>query len=447
LEKVSATLITAASVVIFFYALRRLTRERIAWGIAIVYAFGTSSFSMSSQALFQHGPSQLFLSLMLYCLMRGLEEPRWSAYAGFALAGAIICRPVDALIGLPIGAYMLQKRRAQLIRFLLASLPPFLLFMAYNMQYFGAPLTTGFAAAVISPSSFWGASSYILSTPLLKGLMGILVSPGRGLLIYSPIFVLSLAGIVMIWRESGYVLLKYLSLSVVFLLILAAKYVNWWGGHSYGPRLLADITPILCLFLYPAFEWSEMRRFPKFAFIGLCGLSVSIHAVGAFSDGSWNYTPINVDQAPERLWSWVDSPPVYYVREMVNEARQAFAHLKWILLDIPTSLEAPQQLAASYNLISPVPGPTVDLNQSLTLRITAHNLGETVWLAVQRMKEGPCARSWHWSAEDQAMATSWGGKVSLKYDILRRNRYTFAAKIVPPQGPGGLSLKIGLIRD
>src|SRR5262249_9119422 len=144
LEKVSATLITAMSVVILFLALRRLTRENIAWGIAVVYAFGTSNFSTSSQALFQHGPSQLFLALTLYCLFRGLEEPRRSAYAGFALASAIICRPVNGLIALPIGAYLLQERRDQLLGFLLAALPPLLLLMAYNIHYFGSPFTTGF---------------------------------------------------------------------------------------------------------------------------------------------------------------------------------------------------------------------------------------------------------------------------------------------------------------
>src|SRR5215831_10625400 len=55
LEKLSATLITALSVVLLLFALRRLTNEKVAWFIALVYAFGTSSFSSSSQALWQHG--------------------------------------------------------------------------------------------------------------------------------------------------------------------------------------------------------------------------------------------------------------------------------------------------------------------------------------------------------------------------------------------------------
>jgi hypothetical protein len=63
LEKLAATLITALSVLLLFFAIRRMAQDRIAWFIALIYAFGTSGFNISSQALWQHGPSQLFLTL------------------------------------------------------------------------------------------------------------------------------------------------------------------------------------------------------------------------------------------------------------------------------------------------------------------------------------------------------------------------------------------------
>jgi hypothetical protein len=446
LEKVAATLITALSVVILFCAIKRMTRENMAWGIAVVYAFGTSSFSTSSQALFQHGPSQLFLCLMLYWLIRGLEEPRYSAYAGFAMAGAIICRPLNVLIALPVGAYMLQKRRAHFVGFIMASLPPCLLYMVYNIQYFGHPLTTGFAATTMSLSSFLGAQSYILSTPFPEGLLGVLASPSRGLLIYSPILAMSFVGMVMVRRGSGHALLRYLSLAPFLPIILAAKYIMWWGGHSYGPRLLADITPILCLYLYPPFEWSAVRRLTKFALICLCGLSISTHALGAFSDGSWNYTPANVDQAPERLWSWVDSPPIYYSAEMVAKIRQAFAHLQKIVM-ASTSLDPPLQLEVAYDLISPGPGSAVNLNQLLILQVSTHNIGKAVWLARARTKDenGAVCLVWRWFKADQEVAASWGREF-IKDDVLPGHRYEFAARTIPPREPGDYLLEIGLVR-
>jgi hypothetical protein len=132
LAKLSATLITALSVVLLLSTLRRLTGETIAYGIAIVYAFGTSSFSTSSQALWQHGPSQLFITLTVYWLVRGISEPRLSAYSGLALASAVLCRPTNALMAAPIVAYLICHRRDQLVGFLLAALPPAQCLAAYN---------------------------------------------------------------------------------------------------------------------------------------------------------------------------------------------------------------------------------------------------------------------------------------------------------------------------
>ncbi|HEX9870175.1 MAG TPA: hypothetical protein VGC99_16595, partial [Candidatus Tectomicrobia bacterium] len=211
LEQLAATLMTALSALILLFALRRLTHEKIAWWIALIYALGTSSYSESSGSLGQHGSSQLFLTLALYCLVRGRDEPRFTAYAGCMLASAIIARPLNLLIALPIGAYILHRCRDQLLGFLLAMLPPLALGMTYNDYYFGSPFTTGIASAAVSPVSFVTTFSVGFSTPLLEGLLGILVSPGRGLLIYSPILLCSFVAIAMVWRRSDQLLLKYLS--------------------------------------------------------------------------------------------------------------------------------------------------------------------------------------------------------------------------------------------
>lgn len=336
LAKLAATLMTALSAVFLYLALQRITQEKIAWVITMVYAFGTSSFSSSSQALWQHGPSQLFLALALYCLMRGLEEPRFSACAGFALSSAVICRPVDVVMALPVVAYFLLERRAQAIGFCLSALPAALLFTAYNDYGFGSPFTLGIAAFVVTPSSIWDAS-IVFGTPLRQGLMGILASPGRGLLIYSPILLFSFVGIVMLWRQPGQALFKYLSLAPVILILFTGKWGMWWGGHSYGPRLLADITPILCLYLYLPFERAQGKAFLKYSLAGLSALSIGLHALGAFSDGSWDKYPKDVDHHTERLWSWGNSPPIYYLQKVFTAVSQPFSK--------PTPTQTRQTLA------------------------------------------------------------------------------------------------------
>jgi hypothetical protein len=437
LEKLSATLITALSVILLLWTLRRLTSEKIAWSVALVYAFGTSSFSSSSQALWQHGPSQLFLTLTIYWLVKGLDQPKFSAYAGLALGSAIICRPSNAIMAIPIAAYVLLRHRERFIGFCLAALPPFLGFVAYNMVYNGSPLSIGFASGIIDPRSI-GASMF--KTPLHEGLAGVLISPGRGLFVYSPIFLVSIVGITMIWRQPQQVLLKCLSFAAVTIILLTAKWVMWWGGGSYGPRLFADITPILCLYLYQPFERARSRWFLKGVIAGLVILSISLHALRVFGDGDWNGYP-NVDRHPERLWSWVDSPPVYYAKPLVMDA---FAKLQRRLFSLPTSRDAPHKLAASYRLIGQAPEGTLAPKSFLICRISVVNTGEAVWLSRTRGERGEVLLQWRWLKEQQEVPSAAGG-LFIGYDVLPGQTYDFTIEVTVPGEPGEYLLELGLI--
>ena len=68
----------ALSAVVLHAALRLLCSPVSALILTLVYGLGTSSLSVSSQGLWQHGPSQLALAAVLYCLVRGRTAPGWS---------------------------------------------------------------------------------------------------------------------------------------------------------------------------------------------------------------------------------------------------------------------------------------------------------------------------------------------------------------------------------
>jgi Dolichyl-phosphate-mannose-protein mannosyltransferase len=440
LEKLSATLITALSVILLLWTLRRLTSEGIAWSVAIVYAFGTSSFSSSSQALWQHGPSQLFLTLTIYWLVKGRDQPKFSAYAGLALGSAIICRPSNAFIVIPIAAYVLLRHRDQIIGFCLAALPPFLGFVTYNTIYNGSPLSIGFPGGNIDPLRLISVGAYMFQTPLYEGLAGVLVSPGRGLFVYSPIFLVSVVGIAMIWWQPEQVLLKCLSFAPVTIILLTSKWAVWWGGGSYGPRLLADITAILSLYLYLPFERARSRWFLKGVIAGLVVLSISLHALRVFGDGDWNGYP-NVDRHPERLWSWVDSPPIYYTKPLIMDA---FAKLQRRLFSFPTSRDAPHKLAASYHLISLSPEGTLAPKSFLTVRVRVVNTGEAVWLNRSQGEKGEVRLQWRWLKEQQEVSSTAGGLL-IGYDVLPGRTYDFTTEVTVPGEPGEYLLELGLI--
>lgn len=325
LEKRASMLMVALSVLTIFIGLRRVTTPRVAWFTAVVYAFGTSSLSLTSQASWQHGPSQLFLSLTLYCLIRGRATPACIAWAGLVLGSAVICRPLNLVMALPIALYVFHEHRDRRLGFLLAGIPPLLLFLWYNAAYFGSPVQTGFGATVVTPTSLVGHHLSWFSTPFFEGLAGILFSPARGLFIYSPIFLCSLAGVAMVWREPGQVLFRYLSLGFVLLVIPVATLGHWWGGHGYGPRLLADSAPFLCLLMVPVLEQIHQRRWLKYMVVGLASLSIGMHAIGFAYSGDWGSALLDFDRYPERVWYWRESPPVLFGTQLLEQACEKVA--------------------------------------------------------------------------------------------------------------------------
>jgi hypothetical protein len=288
LEKLAAAVITALSVTVLYLTLRHVTGQGFALLIAVIYALGTSSLSVSSQALWQHGPSQLALTAGLYCLLRGQGEPRWVGWAGFPLAFAVVCRPSDAITVLLLGIYLGIYHRSALGKFILTGLPPVLFQLWYNTTYFDNPLRTQFPFI----RAFW-------PTPFWQGLSGLLMSPSRGLFVYSPIFLFAVVGMGRAWRRHGNPLLRYVSIGTFLTVLLYSKWVNWWGGGSFGPRLLADLTPLLALSLVSLKDVLTRHRGVAGVFAICAVWSVGAHAIGAFwDDGRWNASP-TIDISPQ----------------------------------------------------------------------------------------------------------------------------------------------------
>jgi hypothetical protein len=361
----------ALSAYILYLALRRLTSGRVALTLTVIYGLGTSSFSVSSQALWQHGPSQLALATALYSLIRSRDEPGWVSLVGISLAFAVICRPTDLLLVLPLGAYVLLYHRPQIGLFVLGGLPPALFLLWYNYTYFDNPFFRQYSGAL------W-------STPLMEGLSGLLLSPGRGLFVYSPILLGSFFGMALAWRRHGDPLIRALSMGILPTLLLYGKWISWWGGWSYGPRLLADLTLFLAICLLPCVVRLEaihlrrrMLRGSRWLFLALALWSIWAHALGAFwDDGRWNAGP-TIDLSPHRLWSVGSSPLIEYGKDVLGRV--------WIAMrGIPTSQSAPELLAAVYRLDPSsfnVMASSSAVQCPVRLCITAVNTGQSVWLS------------------------------------------------------------------
>ena len=431
LEKLAATLMVALSVLCLFWALGDLIEPRWALGIAAVYAFGTSSWSVSSQALWQHGPSQLFLALLLLCLVRGRHDERWLTYGALAASAAAVMRSTDALVAVPVFAWILYTRPRLALRVVAFALPPVAALVLYNVWCFGS--LAGSGGSTTAPA--W---AFFSPTPSLEGLVGILASPGRGLFVYSPVLVFSVAGLVLGLRRAP-TLFAPLAVGVLMVIVVVGQWFRWWGGHTWGPRLLADVTPILCFFLYPVIPVLDRHRALKAVFVLLAVLSFAAHGLGAFFyDWRWDAL-VDVDRRHSALWSWKASPLVFYGRGVASEIERS---LGTSARGQPTSADSPTRLAASYES-APVASDAF-VGETLDIPFKARNTGAAVWLVSAPGDRGTVRLGWRWSRNG---VTVQEGRAPLEVDVRPGRVARFVARVVAPAGPGDYTLTLDLVSE
>ena len=297
LSMIDASIVTAASVAFFFLALSNIvTKRSTAVAGALVYAFGTTAFSVAARGMWQHGPSLLFLTIGLWLLTQGSR--RSIALSGIPLGFAVFNRPASVLIVAPLALLVLWKHRSAFLAFCTAAAVPATLMGWYSLHYWGTVTTLG---QYPSGNFFFGHAG--------AGLAGLLVSPSRGLLIFTPLFLFSAIMMVSVLRHPARdPLLTAMVPGILLTLALYSKWYAWWGGSCFGYRMLTELVPFLVILLAVGWERLFSSRRALYPLLGLAAVvSLYIHFLGAFYYPSgFETVPNEINAHPERLWSWRD---------------------------------------------------------------------------------------------------------------------------------------------
>jgi hypothetical protein len=302
-EKVIAGVIGAAAASLFFLLIASRFNVYIALATTVVFALGTSMWSTATRALWQHGPLVLMLTMAMLIVNRSLRQPSQIQYLSLPLAMAYVIRPTASVAIAVLSAYVFAFHRPWFVRYLCWAALIAVPWLAFNISIY---------QSLLSP--YYLGTSYSGTSTLLTALLGNLVSPGRGLFIYSPVLILAVSGFVLSLRQSRdrWINISYGAI-VVGTTIAISLVPAWWAGHSFGPRYMTDVLPFLCYFmafnLEAAASWSVVKQFCAGTIIAaLAIVSITIHAQAALRapPWAWNAVPDNIDNNPQRLWDWRD---------------------------------------------------------------------------------------------------------------------------------------------
>jgi hypothetical protein len=270
MEKLSASLLAAIASVVMFLVLRR-EGFRWAFPLALAFAFGTNTWMISSQALWQQGSGQLLVALALL-LALGRPTPGRVALLGFVCVLIAANRPPDMLIAAAFVLFALWRRGRDAGWLAAGAALPVAGLLYYNLDLIGK-LAGGYALA-----GKRGREDFFHLEAL--GLPGLLVSPTRGLLVFSPFLLFAAIGLVRRLRTpDSRKLAITLGLAVAAQLLVYSQ-TDWRAGVAWGPRWLTDLLPILVWMLAPA--TLALRPLARRALVAAIVAGIAIQAIGAF---------------------------------------------------------------------------------------------------------------------------------------------------------------------
>lgn len=299
LEKLLASLLMATTACVFFEIGLR-AQLPTAWSAVLAAggALGTQIWSSASRTLWSQ-TWEVFLASCVVLLLLPREDgrvhPIWLATL---LGWMYFVRPTGAVAIVGVTVYLCLFYRREAAIYLVALAAWGLLFVLYWMAIFGQVLP-----------DYYRLGGLLALTRIAAVLPAILVSPSRGLAVFVPTVPIVLYLVARYWNALDR-RLAVLALGIITgNLLVVASYPVWWGGWSYGPRLLTGTIPWFVLLgaLSCRCLFNDSLRSSNVLRLGLILmlLAIAINGWGAvsWSAAFWSKN-VGIDVHPELVWDW-----------------------------------------------------------------------------------------------------------------------------------------------
>jgi hypothetical protein len=277
-----AALGALACVLLFLVLCDLGVRRRTASACAAILACATTTWVYARMPYSEIAQLTCFLGMFRHVLRVTAAPARRDAIWLGVWAGCLFNTKyvfASAIVGAAaLIVWTYRRRRPELVRVLAwtaaAGAPLLALALAYNYLRWGSITRTGYEPYL---EMYFGGSVF-------DGAWGMLLSPNKSALLYSPPLVLALLAMPAAFRAVPRLGLAMLAM-VVPVFVIYATYRSWSGDYAWGPRFFVWAVPVVLIpiaWFLDAVPRSGLRaRLRGAIVIATCGLGVVVQLLGA----------------------------------------------------------------------------------------------------------------------------------------------------------------------
>ena len=287
------------------FVLMRLEKLTASVVSGLILGVSSGMWSTVGQSLWQH--DGVVLGTLVVLLIEFHGPGKLGTVAQGVVCGMLpACRVTSVAFLAPFGLWVLLRSPRRALLLAVAAAVAAAPWAAYYWSVYGSP---------VGPTTSQMKGS-LWSTEFAVPLAGVLVSPGRGLLVYQPWVVLALLCLVPGVRRAGarpevagvpFGWEWVCAGAVVFLVGVVSAWSGWHGGYCWGSRLVVEVVPLCALLCARPVAALGATARGRALVIGLALLGVMLQVPGVYL-GAYRWNVVYSDVRPQAVWSWSRAP-------------------------------------------------------------------------------------------------------------------------------------------
>src|ERR671915_650546 len=355
---VNSLIITLTSLVIFCFSLEIYSSKKIAFLLGLI--FTVCSFILPyNTSLFPQPLQSLLIITAAYFVVKSIHSSQSSNYShleidnqkkslffaslgGIFLGLSVFAQPTSIIVipGFVVySIFSMRHNKKSLISFLL-TLSIVLFFMGLvNYIRFGSFTEFGYG-------SYFGTLSYNAYGGK-TGLIGLLASPGKGLIFYFPVVILLPLALKYMYRQN-----RWLFFLIIYIVLVHWLYFGtlndsqsrfWSGAIAWGPRYLVPVLPFITLAFGTLLARFRQSRLPlKVSVLTVCiaGFVVNIPGILVWSEYgmiyAWDREGLSAIPGSLEVIAWNPnhSPIISHIRALMDDyihliSPEQYLHTGW----------------------------------------------------------------------------------------------------------------------